>query len=262
MMGQQLTLVAFYGKKNDHPLWVFIKQLQDKITLNLEARNFIPYDLEKIHGTIIGLEGRRTGNEIVNENYLKKYDELRSMNLKGLIDFILNDDKIFPICVKIGGYKEEKKYSFKSSGKHPFLRSFSIQKKIVVAMGWPVKKINNKLIYPSNIDRLRRTCNAFNVLHKYHNSPQSYDNDLFFVLGNVREGLNNNLLETCEIQIRNDLATSSLPPIEISQNDLKVIAYSEDDTTFRRVGVADVYSLEEVANQIDQLINAYPDFDT
>lgn len=262
MMGQQLTLVAFYGQKNDHPLWNFIKQLQDKITLSLEEKNFTPYDPEKIHGTIIGLEGRYTGNETVNENYLKKHGELRSMDLKGLIDFILNDDEIFPILVKIGGYKEDEKYSFISNGKHPYLRSFSIQKKIVVAMGWPVMKINNELIYPSSLDKLRRACNTFSVLHKYHNSAQSYDNDLFFVLGNVREGLNHNLLETCETQIRNDLANSSLPPVEISQNDLKIIAYSEDDTTFRKVGVADVYSLEEAANQIDKLINAYPDFDT
>lgn len=259
-MGKQLTLVAFYGEKSNHPLWNLVKELQDRITTIL-GENFTRYNLKKIHGTIIGLEGRRMGGEVVNENYLKKYGELRAMEIKELIDSIANNNQLFPICIKVGGYKAEQQFPFISNGKHPYFRSFSIQKTIAVAMGWPVKKIGDELTYPSSIDNLRRTCNTFNVLHKYHNPPQFYDNDFFFVLGNLRKELNNNLIERCETQIRNCLANSSLPPIEITPNDLKIVAYSEGDTTFSSVDVADVYSLEAAQNQINPLINAYPELD-
>lgn len=248
-MKQQLTLIAFYGEKQDE-LRKLIEELQTRITDILGKKYFTPYNMPKIHGTIIGLEGKRNGSEVLNENCLKKGEE-KPMNIEGLIDFILSSKELLPIKIQVGGYKKEEQYPFNSNGKHPYIRSFSIQKKIVVAMGWPIKNKN----YPPSINELRKAFGKFNVLHKYYQSlTEGYDNDFFFVLGNLTEELDGNLVARCEQQIRDFLENNELS-IEITQGDLKIVVYLEGDTKLLN---AREYSLKEAKAKIQEVIAVYP----
>lgn len=249
----QLTLVALFGDKKQHypELWNLLEELQCAIETSLGKENFSRYEEPRVHGTIVGLEGDRDGDNIWNRNCYEVLRTRCAMNVADLIDFVLNDDNPFlPVSIKIGGFKETVTYPFSSRGHAPYFRSFSIQDDIAVAMGWPVE--NN--LYTSGIDRLRRSFNQFNVLHKYHNSVKAYDNDFFFVLGNVPPGLNDDVVNACQNQIRDILAGNDLPPIQITKDQLNIVAYPEGDTQLERAAVA---NLEEAKTQIDELTNFY-----
>ena len=252
----QFTLVALFGEKKRQyaELWNLLEELQCSIEISLGKDNFNRYEEARVHGTLIGLEGERDGEIIWNRNYYELLGMRRAMNLAGLIDFILADDNaLLPVWIKVGGFKDNLTYPFVSRGQSPYLRSFSIQGEVVVAMGWPIQ--NNT--YTSGIDRLRRSFNQFNVLHKYHNSVNAYDNDFFFVLGNIPPGLNQKMVKACEYQMRDIMAHSDVPPIQITKDQLSLVAYPEGDT---RLEKAVVISLAKAKTQIDELKNFYINF--
>lgn len=173
-----LTLAAYYGEKPEH-FAEFICWCQTSVAKQI-PRAFRPYELSQVHATIVGLEGIRNDGEIINANY-NKLGQPRRMDLKGLLDF-LNNTPLLPFRVRIGGFRISDKYSFKSRGQHPYLRSFAVQSSnIVVAMGWPEKEGE----FPNTLDNLRRNFNEYNIIHKYHKIDEGFDNDLFFVLGKV-----------------------------------------------------------------------------
>lgn len=250
----QLTLVAFFGdKQQQYPeLWQVIAELQDAIATILGAGIFTRYDERRVHGTVVGLEGFRTGEDLWNANCYEKIRMRSRMNLSGLFDFLLADNSILPVTVKVGGFKENMAYPFTSRGQSPYVRSFSIQGDIAVAMGWPM----HGRFYTSGIDALRRSANEFNVLHKYHDSWSAYDNDFFFVLGTVKKGTNQNMLEACQNQIREILSCKDVPLIQISKDQLNVVAYPEGDTTFKN---AEAGTLAEARQQIEDLVRFYPE---
>ena len=250
----QLSLVALFGeKKEQYPeLWNLLEGLQCSIEACLGKENFSRYEESQVHGTIVGLEGDRDGVCVWNRNC---YEILRMrcpMKVADLLDFVLDDDNpVLPVTIQIGGFQENASYTFTSRGLSPYIRSFSIQGEIAVAMGWPVKDNS----YTSDIDGLRRSFNQFNVLHKYHNSAKAYDNDFFFVLGNVSRGLTAGMLSACQHQMREILARSQIPPLQITKHQLSIVAYPEGDTRLERAAVA---TLEEAKMQIGELMAFYP----
>ena len=171
-----VTLVSYYG---DKPPMIakFISGAINELS-RLLGNGFAPYSLQQVHGTIIGLEGRRVDNQIINTNYAKIRNELRSQNLKAVFQ-ILNKKSPLPFDVTIGGYIDGGPYSFTSRDAIPYMRSFSVQGPNAVAMGWPYN--NGK--YSKSMDKLRRAFNSANILHKYHDSPAAEDNDFFFRTG-------------------------------------------------------------------------------
>ncbi len=153
-----------------------LEGLQCSIETIIGKENFKRYEEHRVHVTVIGLEGKRDGDKIWNRNYFEMFRMRCAMNIPDLLHFLLADNNPFlPVSIKIGGFKKNMIYPFISRGSAPYFRSFSIQGEIAVAMGWPVK--NN--LYTSGIDRLRRSFNQLNVLHKYNNSVNAYDNDFF-----------------------------------------------------------------------------------
>jgi hypothetical protein len=148
------------------------------------------------------------------------------------------------------GYKEGNNYPFTSQDRHPYLRSFSIQGTIAVAMGWPQKNG----LFTSGIDKLRRAFNKFNIIHKYHGSDDAYDNDFFFVLGTVTRGLNASAIATCETQMRDMLSQRDVPPITIGKGQLRIVPYFEADTTFKNVSPL---TLEKAKDRITELRRFY-----
>jgi len=216
-MEMQLTIVSHYGKKSVE-LINLISMLQDKLSECLGFA-FKPYDMEQAHGTIIGLEGIFTAKGILNKWFKENTNEDRYMETERLLGFIKSDG-IKEIKIKIGGYHFHKDYGFKSREQHPFLRSFSIQGKIAVAMGWPIE--NDK--YVKTLYQLRKDFEQVGVLHKWHKERYE-DNDFFFVLGRVdKEYVNPLVLERTASEMRLILAGID-ERITIGKDTMSIVAY-------------------------------------
>lgn len=215
----QVTLVAYYGKKPE-VISNFIRSCQDILAEHLLS-TFHPYDIEQVHGTIIGLEGYHHNNAIINENFLE-IGETRNMDIDKVLNF-LRSSKMFPINIRMGGFRNYEKYCFTSRGKHPYLRSFSIQKGTAVAMGWPIKDE----VYPNSLDDLRRKMSTeVNVLHKYHKKKGDIDNDFYLVLGDVDlNSINEFKQQKVEEIMRLDLAGLEPVIFPLGLEQLSVVGY-------------------------------------
>jgi hypothetical protein len=248
-----LTLVAYYGDKTSE-IAEFLTMAQNKLTRNLQDA-FEPYTLVQVHGTIIGLEGTRVGDHILNANYLQQRQKLRPMNLKAVFQ-ILKDQSLLPFTIRIGGYKDGELYPFTSRGLHPFLRSFSIQGDIAVAIGWPCDGER----YPLALDRLRRAFNKGNVLHKYHTSSDDIDNDFFFVLGLINRSKTSELtIQQTEGEMRVFLAVHDTIAVVVDREHLAMVAYVDNKLPTQ---TSRVYGLDEAEKKIDEIKSLYREVTT
>src|SRR6266850_8186281 len=107
----QTTLVGYYGDKTGNVLEL-IRSCQDRLS-ELLLSSFRPYELEQVHGTIIGLEGCRVGDSIKNENFKNFRNEERLMSPKHLLEFLRSDT--FPsVSIRVGDYRHHLDYGFQS----------------------------------------------------------------------------------------------------------------------------------------------------
>jgi len=216
-----LTLVAFYGPKPT-AMDEFVATIQGELRMLLGGA-FTAYELAQVHGTIIGLEGRRTEAGILNNNLNSATGESRSMDLQGLLHFMLDTPQL-PLRVRFGGFARSRTYPFTSRGLHPYVRSFAFHGPLAVIVGWPV----TGELYPMSLDNLRRKCTRYNILHKYHHHASDIDNDFFLVLGQVEKNLaSEEKIESTQNRLR-DLLSSRLPlDITIGREQLSVVAYND-----------------------------------
>lgn len=243
-----VTLVAYYGDKP--PLIAQLINGAINELSNLLGNGFVPYSLQQVHGTIIGLEGRRADKHIINTNYAEMRNEIRSLDLKAALQ-ILKEESLLPFDVTIGGFVDGGPYSFTSRDVVPYMRSFSIQGHFAVAMGWPYS--NGK--YSKSIDQLRRAFNAANILHKYHGSPNAEDNDFFFVLGHIiKENTNQNQLLEAQGRLRSFFAAHEPVSVPISRNFLRVVAYVDEKLPPE---TSCSYTLDEAKGKIDLIQSLY-----
>jgi hypothetical protein len=191
---RQATLVAFYGPKRS-PLAEFLSACQDRLRRSVRQLGpeleFRPYALAQIHATILGLE--RSGRVgLHNRNLQELSGRPQAMRLPQLFEFILKSDHL-PLQVQLGGF-EDRDYPFQSRGGRPYHRSFSVQGRTAVVVGWPVGGAGGKSAcrsrdrasglrapsgYPFTLDALRRSARRFNVLHRWYREPTDVDNDLY-----------------------------------------------------------------------------------
>lgn len=224
-----LTLVAYYGQK---PLALarLIQKLQQQLTDQL-GKNFIPYELEQVHATIIGCEGIRDDRGIINHWFATLRGETKYIDFVGLINYLQQTPHL-PLEIVFSGYQPERDYGFLSRQQHPCDRSLTIQtiksqastkdNAIPVMLGWSMK---NNLI-TSAIDRLRRDCQQVNLLHKYHARDSDVDNDLYLRLGTI-EGVTKESLTTVHGQIICQMQHLAPTKIPLSQDDLAIVKYRE-----------------------------------
>jgi hypothetical protein len=197
----------------------FVRQFQAELSASLGAA-FLPYDVAQVHGTVIGLEGRRRDGHIENLNFRECRQETRAMDPAVLLAF-LRSPSVPTFDVQIGGFRREEDYGFLSRGKHPYSRAFSIQGPIAVMMGWPINGGNV-------LDGFRRSFNRLNVLHKWHRSDSSVDNDFFVVLGRVaRDSVGDEDIADTEQRVRERLSTSDPLQITVSAASLQIVCYSD-----------------------------------
>jgi len=238
----QVTLVTHYGEKPDD-LAALILNCQELLSLRL-ASSFRPYQLEQVHGTIIGLEGHQQSGRLLNRNSGEQVDP------KALLRFLR---KQFPsIDIRIGGFNDWANYAFQSRGTHPYLRSFSIQGKIAVAMGWPVQGD----AFPNSMDDLRwKFCRDLGLRHKWHNTEDAVDNDLFFVLGRVEESIRADRLHHAMTEVRAFLSSLDGLFVRIEKDTLRVVAYMDEQLPLE---TSSVYSVDDPLLTPDRLLSYYP----
>jgi len=176
---KQVTMVSLYGQK-DKKLKRLIEDCWEKINASKFRRIFKPYDMEQIHGTIIGM-GKLIGfSELYNANIWHDLEDRRIMDFNDLVDIVKG---YLPMTVRFGGFNENYD-KFTSLGKIPYERSFQVQWKTsrFTLIGWPHKNGNftDKKILLELRNEIEKKCN---IRHKY---ARYNDNDLYMVLGEIK----------------------------------------------------------------------------
>ena len=235
-----VSLVAFYGDKPTN-LCRLIDKLQAYLATSKLGENFIPYQLEQVHGTIIGCEGLKTDLGIVNKWYGDRRQETKYMNLTGLIDY-LQQQVDLPITIRFGGYDRHTDYNWLSRDRHLYERSWQLQPQdnltIPVLIGWSFQDDKVSLA----IDNLRRELQEFNLLHKYHPTSEAIDNDFYLRLGTINTKLSLSERNAIATEIRDFLETHSVS-IPISLTDLAFVQYQDlqlTPNTTKVIPVADI----------------------
>jgi hypothetical protein len=245
-----VSLVAFYG---DKPLQLIalIKQLQNYLANHeLTGKQFIPYQLEQVHGTIIGCEGLKTRLGVINKWFYERRAETIPINFTSLIDYLQTQVDL-PLTIRFGGYDRTHNYNFLSWQQHLYLRSFQLQpganQTIPVIIGWSWANQGVSL----EIDNLRRHLQKFNLLHKYHTTADALDNDFYMRLGTINSPLTSEVRQAIATEIRNLLATQ--PAIYISIN-LDNLAFAQYQDLLLTPATTKVIPVTQItASQLEQL---------
>jgi hypothetical protein len=245
---RQATLVAFYGPKRS-PLGQLLGTRQDQLGRTLRQLGsqlvFRPYPLAQVHATILGLE-RVPGPGVDNRNMHELRGELRAMRLPELFGFILDSGRL-PFDVQLGGF-EERDQPFRSRGARPYQRSFSIQGRTAVVIGWPVHAVRDgrpaTREWPLTLEQLRRGAQRFNVLHRWHREPADVDNDLYLRLGVLDGELAQPQRELVEHEMRRAMSASPPATVGISASDLAVVAYPPGEETLP-IGCSEIVRLTD-----------------
>lgn len=223
---KNVTLVSFYGHK-PQPLINLIQRLQTAIAEHhLVTGQFIPYQLEQVHATIIGCEGIITESGIISHWFHHQRQENKCIDFIGLINY-LHHQLDFPLKIHFAGYQPAQEYNFLSREQHLYLRSFQLQASatqiIPVLIGWTWQGDRISLA----IDNLRRNLQQFNLLHKYHGTSDAVDNDFYLRLGTITAKLTPAAAAVVATDIRNLLAAQSPIQIAMSQKDLAFAQYQD-----------------------------------
>ena len=211
-----VSAVAFYGPKAGR-LRELVSGVQDLIASHV-GRDFLPYTHEQVHATLIALNGVRDGGTLVNEYMLELAGRRREMDLPRVMD-ILARRFAAPLPVRIGGFRPDQAPPFTSRGQHPAQRSFSVQDRAFVMVGWPAASIAGG---GQPLDELRREMNAAGLLHRYHARPGDVDNDLHMVVGH-HAGAPAAALGRATAAVR-DMLAAEPADLAIGMADVKVVA--------------------------------------
>lgn len=253
-----VSLVAFY-EKNHKPLKStalrdLVRQVQQHIQeilweMGLE-HCFVPYALEQVHATILGLEGAKTKSGIISKWFLEKRGQSRYLELDKLLNHFRWHANL-PVVVRFCAFFSGADYGFISQQQHPFQRSFQIREdRSAILMGWPSRGD----LWPQSLDQLRLGAQKFNLLHKYHHPLDAVDNDCYLRVGRFTELPSSDIRYEIERQIRNRLA--AMPPVYemIDHTNLVLVRYQEPTL---RLDQTQSWSLDDLS--AEQLQRLYPD---
>jgi hypothetical protein len=211
-----VSAVAFYGPKAGR-LRELVSGVQDLIASHVGG-DFLPYTQEQVHATLIALNGVRDGGTVINEYMLEFAGRRREMDLPRAMD-ILARRFATPLPVRIGGFRPDQAPPFTSRGQHPAQRSFSVQDRAFVLVGWPAASIAGD---GQPLDELRREMNAAGLKHRYHARPGDVDNDLHMVVGH-HAGAPAAALDRAAAAVRDRLAAEPAS-LSIGITDVKIVA--------------------------------------
>ncbi len=213
-----ISAVACYGPKTGR-LRELLADVQALIA-EYVGDDFRPYSPEQVHATLIALNGvrdPRTGT-VVNEYLLEHAGVAREMDLPRVMD-ILARRFAAPLPVRIGGFRPDQAVPFTSRGQHLAERSFSVQDRAFVLVGWPAESLAGG---GQPLEELRREMGAAGVLHRYHVRAGGVDNDLHLVVGH-HAGAPADALARATAAVRDKLAADPAD-LAIGLADVKVVA--------------------------------------
>jgi hypothetical protein len=216
MSSRFVSAVAFYGPKTGR-LREVLAGVQALIAEHV-GDDFRPYSLEQVHATLIALNGVRAGGTIVNEYLLAHEGVRREMDLPRVMD-ILTRRFATPLPVRIGGFRPGQAVPFTSRGQHLAERTFSVQDRAFVLVGWPAESLAGA---GQPLDELRREMNAAGVRHRYHVRATDVDNDLHLVVGH-QAGAPAGALARATTAVRDALAAGPAD-LAIARSDVTIVA--------------------------------------
>ena len=249
---KNVTLVAFYGDK-PFQLKKLIQQLQEYLSSNKTVGDkFVPYQIEQVHGTIIGCEGTTTNSGIINQWFNQLRRETKYIDCDGLVDYLQQQIDL-PLTICFGGYDRTTEYNFLSRDQHLYYRSFQLQPAgdgaIPILIGWSWDNDQVSL----TVDNLRRSFQQFNLLHKYYFTTESIDNDFHLRLGTINCQLSTEEAEAIATNLRNFLESQSALCIPITKKDLAFVQYQDLSLT---PGKTKIIPISEITSE--NLKQIYP----
>lgn len=189
-MARLISALAWYGPKQG-ALRDLLIRVQELVAAQVGPA-FRPYTLEQVHATLIALDGvvDPGSGVVVNEAFGLNLGVHSEMDLPGVMDLLERRFQV-PLAVRFGGVAAGAPVPFLSRGQHLFERSFSVQGRAFVLMGWPAVSLAEPGPGPAGsapagsvpVDDVRREMNAAGVLHRYHFGSADVDNDLHLVVG-------------------------------------------------------------------------------
>ena len=196
---------------------------------------------------------------MLNFNFARWRGRSEKMDFDGLLTYFRQAAPL-PFKVQLAGY-DSRNYPFTSRGERPYERSFSIQGDTAVLMGWPlcgvssvsIQKGQSELVvesrqYPMLLDKIRRHCQYYGVLHSYHRQLTDVDNDFYFRIGFFDAAvLTQNLKQQLQVQIQKHLRDRTPVVFEVELKDLFVVSYNDENLP---LASSKAWSLED--KQVDE----------
>ena len=247
-----LSLIAFYGAK-DLALRQLILNLQ-QLLLQQFKNDFVPYEINQVHATIIGCEGFIAKAGIINKWFYELRKEVKYIEYPDLINYFCSCN-LLPVNISFGGYQLQKNYQFLSRKQHPTNRSFQIQKAaknlfLPVLIGWSLKEET----ITTDIELIRKDLQQFNYLHKYHKSAQDIDNDLYLRIGTIKQISSLDSIPAIQKQIVNYLQAISPTIIPLNLKNLALVKYQDVSLP---ISTTKIYSLTDLKSNISKLQQLY-----
>lgn len=247
-----VSLVAYYGNK-PLKLQQLITELQQLLKESY-TNNFIPYDLEQVHATIIGCEGVKTKSGTIDKWFYALRNEIKYIDYAGLLNFFLNSN-LFSLNICFGGYQDDVDYQFLSRNQHPAVRSFQLQiakdnTLIPIVIGWSLQEQT----ITTAIDNLRRDLQQFNCLHKYHKFPHDIDNDVYLRLGTIIGDFTPESIADIQQKVNYYLQNKKPTTIPLNQENLAIAKYQSLSLP---ISTTEIYSLAKLYNNPNLIQQLY-----
>jgi hypothetical protein len=101
------------------------------------------------------------------------------VDLPGLLDHLRAAFSAAPLQIGFGGFAD-RDYAFASRSRRLYERSLTLHQGLATMIGWPVGTAHEPVLA---LDQIRRSCQRFGVVHKYHDAAGATDPDAYMVVG-------------------------------------------------------------------------------
>ncbi len=243
---RQVTAVALYGQKPSG-LRDLIKECQYLVEMEAKTQqgiSFKPYDVEQVHATMVSLE-RCIGSAHLNKNFMMWRGRSQRMDFEGLLAYFRSCAPL-PFEIQIGGF-QDRDYPFTSQNQKPYARSFSVRDNKAVVMGWPLcgnpaahlptgasALVSESRMYPTILDALRRRCQHFGILHRYHPELTDLDNDFYFRIGIFTSSdVPDDFKQQLQSKVRQHMMNRQPEVFQVTLADMFIISYDDETLPFR-----------------------------
>jgi hypothetical protein len=174
--------------------------------LGHDIAGFEPRSLREVHATVIRLGPPGPG-----------------VDLPGLLDHLRARFAAVPLHVRFGGFAD-RDYAMASRSRRLYERSLTLHQGLATLIGWPVDADNEPLLV---LDELRRACQRFGVVHKYHDTAGTTDPDAYMVIGAYDQAATATAqLEEVARELRRVLRRDPVT-VRTGVEQLRVVAYTD-----------------------------------